>query len=145
MYDQSMLMNFKIPVSLKNQFQNSCRSIQSNMTVEINRMIRDFVKKAHEEDQEPITWLSSNQHWHRWWSAIAQRRNKTSSRHYRIRTFVRSRLSSHMIKQGNRSWSKRQSRSAQDQEMSRSYWWGPNEIVSPVYQRTRPDQRTADP
>lgn len=65
MYSHSILMNFKIPVSLKNQFQNSCRNIQSNMTVEINRMIRDFVKKAHEEDQEPIAWPSSNQDWHR--------------------------------------------------------------------------------
>lgn len=65
MYSHSILMNFKIPVSLKNQFQNSCRNIQSNMTVEINRMIRDFVKKADEEDQEPIAWLSSNQDWHR--------------------------------------------------------------------------------
>ena len=65
MYDQSILMNFKIPEVLKKQFQKSCRSIQSNMTVEINRMIRDFVKKAQEEDQEPTAWLSSNQDWHR--------------------------------------------------------------------------------
>ena len=62
---QSKLMNFKIPVALKKQFQKSCHSIQSNMTVEMNRMIRGFVKKAQEDDQEPIAWLSSNQDWHR--------------------------------------------------------------------------------
>ena len=67
MYKPLILMNFKIPEALKNQFQHSCRNIQSNMTVEINRMIRDFVKtnKEAEQDHEPINWISSNQDWHR--------------------------------------------------------------------------------
>lgn len=64
MHDQPMLMNFKIPVSLKKKFKNSCQSIQSNMTAEINRMIREFVKASPEED-EPLTWLTSNQDWRR--------------------------------------------------------------------------------
>lgn len=37
------LMKFRIHYAIKNQFQETCRSLQTNMTAELNRMIREFV------------------------------------------------------------------------------------------------------
>lgn len=56
------LMNFRIHYNIKNQFQEACRSLQTNMTAELNRMIRDFVQNNHKQkfNDEPIRWFSNN-------------------------------------------------------------------------------------
>lgn len=40
------LMNFKIPTNLKIQFEETCSQLRSNMTAEMNRMIRQFVAET---------------------------------------------------------------------------------------------------
>lgn len=56
------LMNFRIHYAIKNQFQETCRSLQTNMTAELNRMIREFVsdRKKTNIENEPIRWFSNN-------------------------------------------------------------------------------------
>ena len=46
-------MNFRIPIPLKVQFEETCHQLRSNMTAELNRMIRDFVKGSKEDLYEP--------------------------------------------------------------------------------------------
>jgi len=45
------LMNFRIPLSLKEKFSEICRSRRTAMTSEINRMIMSFVREAIKEDR----------------------------------------------------------------------------------------------
>ena len=44
---------------LKVQFEETCHQLRSNMTAELNRMIRDFVKGSKDDLYEPIQWYSS--------------------------------------------------------------------------------------
>ena len=53
------LMNFRIPSGLKSQFEETCSHLRTNMTAEMNRMIRDFVKNSREDLQEPLSWFSN--------------------------------------------------------------------------------------
>jgi len=59
--DQSILMNFRIDETMKNQFRKTCRLAQSNMTVELNRMIRQFVAEHKQPTifDRPLKWLTS--------------------------------------------------------------------------------------
>ncbi len=54
------LMNFRIPLRLKSDFENTCSTLRTNMTAEINRMIRDFVKLSKEDVNEPMSWFSTS-------------------------------------------------------------------------------------
>jgi hypothetical protein len=60
--DQSILINFRIDQAVKNQFHRTCRSAQSNMTVELNRMIRQFVADHKQPTifERPIKWLTGD-------------------------------------------------------------------------------------
>jgi hypothetical protein len=53
-------MNFRIPSGLKTEFENTCSALRTNMTAEINRMIRDFVKVSKDDLEEPLSWYSSS-------------------------------------------------------------------------------------
>lgn len=50
------LMNFRIPSHLKIQFEETCSYMRTNITAEMNRMIREFVKTARQDLQEPLVW-----------------------------------------------------------------------------------------
>lgn len=54
------LMNFRIPSNLKVQFEDTCSKLRTNMTAEMNRMIREFIKTSREDLDGPISWFSSN-------------------------------------------------------------------------------------
>ena len=54
------LMNFRIPSGLKMQFEETCHQLRTNMTAEMNRMIRDFVKQSKEDLYEPVGWFYGN-------------------------------------------------------------------------------------
>jgi hypothetical protein len=54
------LMNFRIPSRLKADFENTCSALRTNMTAEMNRMIRDFVKVSKEDLDEPLSWFSTS-------------------------------------------------------------------------------------
>lgn len=60
--DNSILMNFRIDEAIKNQFRRTCRSTQSNMTVELNRMIRQFVADHKQPTifERPLKWLTGD-------------------------------------------------------------------------------------
>ena len=57
MSQEIFLMNFRIPSGLKIQFEETCHHLRTNMTAEMNRMIRDFVKQSKEDLYEPIGWF----------------------------------------------------------------------------------------
>lgn len=52
-------MNFLIDPKIKRNFRNACRSKQSNMTAELNRMIREYVSEQSEPTlfKRPLKWL----------------------------------------------------------------------------------------
>ena len=57
MKQEIFLMNFRIPSGLKMQFEETCYQLRTNMTAEMNRMIREFVKDSREDLYEPIDWF----------------------------------------------------------------------------------------
>lgn len=59
MKQEIFLMNFRIPSGLKMQFEETCYQLRTNMTAEMNRMIRDFVKNSQEDLYEPVNWFYS--------------------------------------------------------------------------------------
>ena len=59
MNQEIFLMNFRIPSGLKLQFEDTCHQLRTNMTAEMNRMIREFVKDSREDLYEPIAWFYS--------------------------------------------------------------------------------------
>lgn len=60
MNQEIFLMNFRIPSHLKIQFEETCHHLRTNMTAEMNRMIREFVKTSREEGLEPLSWFTSH-------------------------------------------------------------------------------------
>ena len=60
MNQEIFLMNFRIPSGLKMQFEEICHQLRTNMTAEMNRMIRDFVKQSKEDLYEPVGWFYRN-------------------------------------------------------------------------------------
>ena len=60
MNQEIFLMNFRIPSGLKMQFEKTCHQLRTNMTAEMNRMVRDFVKQSKEDLYEPLNWFSDD-------------------------------------------------------------------------------------
>ena len=60
MNQEIFLMNFRIPSGLKMRFEETCHQLRTNMTAEMNRMIRDFVKKSKADLYEPVGWFYGN-------------------------------------------------------------------------------------
>jgi len=59
MNQEIFLMNFRIPTRLKSEFENTCSTLRTNMTAELNRMIREFVKLSKDDLHEPMSWFST--------------------------------------------------------------------------------------
>ncbi len=57
------ILNFRISDPLKDEFQVACRQLQTNMTAELNRMIRQFVQEnsVSTDNMRPLKWFSSNE------------------------------------------------------------------------------------
>ena len=64
MNTEVVLVNYRIPVPLKNQFEAACRQLHMPMTTQINILMREFVhrqKRAQQDpdnDFEPISFYS---------------------------------------------------------------------------------------
>lgn len=64
MNTEVVLVNYRIPVPLKEQFEAECRQLHMPMTSQINLLIREFIyrqKKARHEPSdldEPISFYS---------------------------------------------------------------------------------------
>ena len=64
MNTEVVLVNYRIPVPLKNEFEAACRRLHMPMTSQINILIRQFLEKQRSADQavdnvgEPISFYS---------------------------------------------------------------------------------------
>lgn len=64
MTPEVVLVNYRIPVSLKNEFEAACRRLHMPMTSQINLLIREFLEKQKvakqsvEDMGEPIGFYS---------------------------------------------------------------------------------------
>lgn len=55
------IINFRSSDPLKDEFQGACQPLQTNMTAELNRMIRGFIHEhsVSKEYMRPLRWFSS--------------------------------------------------------------------------------------
>ena len=53
MSDSAMLVNFRIPTSLKNDFEDACRRLHMTMTAQVNLLMREFVHRQKKAQQQP--------------------------------------------------------------------------------------------
>jgi hypothetical protein len=59
MTQEIFLINFRIPAPIKEQFEERCSYLRTNMTAELNRMIRDFLRETKTQNDEPLAWFTS--------------------------------------------------------------------------------------
>ena len=53
MNTEVVLVNYRIPVSLKEQFEAECRQLHMPMTSQINLLIREFLYRQKQARHEP--------------------------------------------------------------------------------------------
>ena len=51
-YD-NVLVNFRVPVSLKNEFEDACKRLHMPMTAQANLLMREFVHRKKRAKQNP--------------------------------------------------------------------------------------------
>ena len=51
-YD-NVLVNFRVPVSLKNEFEDACKRLHMPMTAQANLLMREFVHRQNKAKQNP--------------------------------------------------------------------------------------------
>ena len=49
----NVLVNFRIPVALKNEFEDACKRLHMPMTAQANLLIREFVNRQKHARNEP--------------------------------------------------------------------------------------------
>ena len=50
---QNVLVNFRVPVSLKNEFEDACKRLHMPMTAQANLLMREFVHRQKRAKQNP--------------------------------------------------------------------------------------------
>lgn len=53
MNTEVVLVNYRIPVPLKEQFEAACRQLHMPMTSQINLLIREFLHRQKQAQQDP--------------------------------------------------------------------------------------------
>lgn len=48
-----VLVNFRVPVPLKEEFEDSCRRLHMPMTTQVNLLMREFVHRQKKARQQP--------------------------------------------------------------------------------------------
>ena len=48
-----VLVNFRVPVPLKNEFEETCRRLHMPMTAQVNLLMREFVHRQKKARQQP--------------------------------------------------------------------------------------------
>jgi antitoxin component of RelBE/YafQ-DinJ toxin-antitoxin module len=48
-----VLVNFRVPVPLKNEFEDACRRLNMPMTAQVNLLMREFVHRQKKAQQNP--------------------------------------------------------------------------------------------
>ena len=49
----NVLVNFRIPVALKNEFEDACKRLHMPMTAQANLLMREFVNRQKKARHEP--------------------------------------------------------------------------------------------
>jgi antitoxin component of RelBE/YafQ-DinJ toxin-antitoxin module len=49
----NVLVNFRIPVTLKNEFEDACKRLHMPMTAQANLLMREFVNRQKKARHEP--------------------------------------------------------------------------------------------
>jgi antitoxin component of RelBE/YafQ-DinJ toxin-antitoxin module len=49
----NVLVNFRIPVALKNEFEDACKRLHMPMTAQANLLMREFVNRQKHARNEP--------------------------------------------------------------------------------------------
>ena len=49
----NVLVNFRIPVALKNEFEDACKRLHMPMTAQANLLMREFVNRQKQARHEP--------------------------------------------------------------------------------------------
>jgi len=60
-FNSDTVMNFRIPISLKNEFQTICDNYHVSMSHRLNDFVRDYVNEVRKTDKENTTLKSGNQ------------------------------------------------------------------------------------
>ena len=50
---ENVLVNFRIPVALKNEFEDACKRLHMPMTAQANLLMREFVNRQKQARHEP--------------------------------------------------------------------------------------------
>ena len=50
---ENVLVNFRIPVALKNEFEDACKRLHMPMTAQANLLMREFVNRQKQARKEP--------------------------------------------------------------------------------------------
>ena len=50
---ENVLVNFRIPVALKNEFEDACKRLHMPMTAQANLLMREFVNRQKQARDEP--------------------------------------------------------------------------------------------
>ena len=64
MNNKVVLVNYRIPVSLKNEFEDACRRLYIPMTAQVNLLMREFVhrqknSRTQSDDlEEPVSFYN---------------------------------------------------------------------------------------
>ena len=48
-----VLVNFRVPLPLKEEFEDSCRRLHMPMTAQVNLLMREFVHRQKKSRQQP--------------------------------------------------------------------------------------------
>lgn len=49
----NVLVNFRVPVTLKNEFEDACKRLHMPMTAQVNLLMREFVHRQKKARNEP--------------------------------------------------------------------------------------------
>ena len=49
----NVLVNFRVPVALKNEFEDACKRLHMPMTAQVNLLMREFVHRQKKARQQP--------------------------------------------------------------------------------------------
>ncbi|NRP49128.1 hypothetical protein XMV201_000879 [Aliiroseovarius sp. xm-v-201] len=49
----NVLVNFRVPVALKNEFEDACKRLHMPMTAQVNLLMREFVHRQKKSRQQP--------------------------------------------------------------------------------------------
>ena len=50
---ENVLVNFRVPIALKYEFEDACKRLHMPMTAQVNLLMREFVRRQKRAQQNP--------------------------------------------------------------------------------------------